>query len=447
MAGWLKRLFGGKGAPAAGSADAAPPPVARSATAVVRHRDPSAASPSTAPGFGALRPLVTAAGAIAGFEFRLATPMRAGDDPVARAAHAIALLSTMRSTIEGGRIALASLPMAVLERPAVMAKAVRGMMIAIEDGGDGEAMTQAECGAVIGRLRAQGVIIGLPASRADIGIPFDFLTLNAALGGVDALLELAQSCRLARPWARLVATGFENIDDLEQALKVGISLVSGRFDTMRSTSKKRPLQPGAQRICQLLNDLGSDQDTARIVQDIRADVPVTYRLLRYVNSPALGLSHTIDSIVQAVVLLGRNELYRWLSVMLLSSAHGRTASQALQEISLARARLLEILAREQGRDPPEALFTVGLLSVLDVMLQMPLAEALQPLRLGEAARQALLEGQGEWHDYLALAIDLERHDLDAAAGRAARFGGLPHVLECAEEAWRWAHTVQGAAQG
>ncbi len=446
MLGWVKRLFGGRDRAASGSAHAAPTKTASAASAVTRHRGAPAAEPPTAPGFGALRPLVTADGGIAGFEFRLAAPMHADGDPVARAAHAIALLSTMRSTVESGRIALASLPMATLERPAVVASAARGTMIAIEEMGEGAAMTPAECGAVVDRLRAQGVAVGLPAARAGSGVRFDFLTLNAALGGVEALLELAQSCRLARPGVKLVATGFESIDDLEQALRVGVSLVSGRFDAMRSTSRPRPLQPGVQRICQLLNDLGADQDTARIAQDIRADVPVTYRLLRYVNSPALGLSHSIDSIPQAVMLLGRNELYRWLSVTLLSSAHGRPASQALQEISLARARLLEILAREHGRDPPEALFTVGLLSVMDVMLQMPLAEALQPLRLGEAARSALLEGRGEWHDYLALAIDLERHDLDAAAGLAARFGGLPHVLECAEEAWRWAHAVQGAAQ-
>jgi len=111
--------------------------------------------------------------------------------------------------------------------------------------------------------------------------------------------------------------------------------------------------------------------------------------------------------------------------------------------SHARARLLETLARERGVAQPDALFTVGLLSLLDVMLQTPLAEALAPLNLGDAAHQALVEQRGEWHDYLALAIDLERHDLDAAATRAGPFGGLDHVLGCSEQAWRWAAAVQG----
>ena len=169
--------------------------------------------------------------------------------------------------------------------------------------------------------------------------------LPAASVGLELLLARVRQCQAAHPGVMLEATGFASIDDLEEALQAGVALVAGRVDATRATREKRPLQTAMQRICLLLNRVVTDQDAALIAQDISADVPLSYRMLRYVNSPAVGLSRAVESIEQAVMVLGRNELYRWLSVLLLSSADGRKASRALQEIALARARLLETLAR------------------------------------------------------------------------------------------------------
>lgn len=451
MRGWLKRLIGGASVPLAAVAKLSPPPM----PAAAAPRDMPADALAAQPAFGARRPLVAAGGEVAGFEFELALAgqdrWRSTADPVAQAAHAIALLSSMRSTVESGRVALAGLPAALLARPAVAAQAARGTMLVITDSAElADAPTagapvalRAQGGVRVDELRAQGVRVGVPLADAGRHTAFDFILLPAASVGPEALLAMVRQCRAAHPGVMLVATGFASIDDLEQALQAGVALVAGRVDAMRATGEKRPLHTAMQRICQLLNRVVTDQDAALIAQDISADVPLSYRMLRYVNSPAVGLSRAVESIEQAVMVLGRNELYRWLSVLLLSSANGRRASRALQEISLARARLLETLARERGVAQPDALFTVGLLSLLDVMLQMPLAEALAPLNLGDAARQALLEQRGEWHDYLALAIELERHDLHAAASRAGPFGGLDHVLGCSEQAWRWAAAIQG----
>ena len=452
MRSWLKRLIGRT--PAAAPAAAAAKPSVPSASTTATPREMPAEAMAGQPGFGARRPLVAVGGEVAGFEFELALAShdrwRSTADPVAQAAHAIALLSSMRSTVEAGRIALAALPAAVLARPAVAAHAARGTMLVITNSAEsagastaGVPAAQHAQGVRIDELRAQGVQVGMPLADAGRHQGFDFILLPATSVNPEALLATVRQCQASHPGVMLVATGFDSIDDLELALQTGVALVSGRVDAMRATGEKRPLQTAMQRICQLLNRVVTDQDAALIAQGISADVPLSYRMLRYVNSPAVGLGRKVESIEQAVMVLGRNELYRWLSVLLLSSADGRKASRALQEISLARARLLETLARERGAAQPDALFTVGLLSLLDVMLQMPLAEALAPLNLGDAARQALLEQRGEWCDYLALAIDLERHDLDAAALRAGPFGGLDHVLGCSEQAWRWAAAIQG----
>ena len=85
---------------------------------------------------------------------------------------------------------------------------------------------------------------------------------------------------------------------------------------------------------------------------------------------------------------------------------------------------------------------MGLLSLLDVMLQVPLTQALGPLRLTDPARQALIERGGPWRDILALAEALERHDLTSAGELADAFGGLDRVLTLSDEAWGWAASVQ-----
>jgi EAL and modified HD-GYP domain-containing signal transduction protein len=106
-------------------------------------------------------------------------------------------------------------------------------------------------------------------------------------------------------------------------------------------------------------------------------------------------------------------------------------------VALARARLLELLAPAVG-GPPSALFTTGMLSLLDTMLGVPLAVALEPLHLAAPAREALLEQAGPWYPLLALARALERNDLPRAHALAASLGGIATVTSAADEAWRWA---------
>ena len=77
------------------------------------------------------------------------------------------------------------------------------------------------------------------------------------------------------------------------------------------------------------------------------DVALSYRLLRYANSPAIGLARAVESVEQAVMVLGRAELRRWLGVMLLNHARPQLVSAALQEHALATARFFELLARQR----------------------------------------------------------------------------------------------------
>ena len=420
MFGWLLRLVG----PAA-PVVAPPPPV------VDKTPEPAV---DVSAGFGQRRPLVDRSGHVAGFELRLpaATERRLAVrvDEVSAAAQYTALLAAAHGVTAAGRQALVSVPAPLLARPAVAAQAGAGLWLLPVGGHPDAAVTQG--------LRASGARIGVADGPPDRAPAADFALLQASAGGLDTLLLSAQRWQQARPRLPLVALGLESIDDVERALAGGIALAGGRFAPAGGARPAKPLQAAAHRICELLNHLALDRDTVVVADAVRADVVLCYRLLRWANSPAIGLTRGVESVEQAVALLGRKELTRWLSVMLLSAAGGRQASAALQEHALARGRLLESLVRKNRTAPPEALFTVGLLSQLDLMLQMPLAAALAPLRLSEAASQALLEGRGPWADLLALALALEGDDEVLLAALAAPYGGTDAVLAEAERAWAWA---------
>ncbi|MDZ7652568.1 MAG: HDOD domain-containing protein [Burkholderiaceae bacterium] len=135
------------------------------------------------------------------------------------------------------------------------------------------------------------------------------------------------------------------------------------------------------------------------------------QLLRHVSSARYNRSWPVDSVEAAVMRVGRDELYRWLSLVLVRSAGGRPTSRALQDVAVARARLLELLASVRHERHPSGFFTLGLASMLPALLNTSAAAALSPLDVGSEARAALLDGAGPWCDDLQLAAAIERRDL------------------------------------
>jgi EAL and modified HD-GYP domain-containing signal transduction protein len=242
----------------------------------------------------------------------------------------------------------------------------------------------------------------------------------------------------------MVGLELQNLSDLELILRSGYSLAGGRLGRDGQARNPRPLGPAAHRICELINHLAMDKETALISQAVQGDAMLSYRLLRYANSPAIGLAQPVQAIDAAVTILGRAELGRWLSVMLMASASGRQAAGAIQSQALANGRMFELLARDRGEAAPQVLFTLGLLSQLPLLLELPMQAALEPLRLSESLRQALLQRSGPWAMYLDLAAELEGDDEVAAERSAAPFGGLAVVMQRAETAWDWARGVSGS---
>ena len=170
-------------------------------------------------------------------------------------------------------------------------------------------------------------------------------------------------------------------------------------------------------------------------------------MLKRLNSARFAHIQAAASIDQAVLLLGRNELYRWLSLMMVQFAGRRKASSALQEMTLWRSRFLELLALQAKEAAPGQLFTLGLASMLGTILHISQKNVVSTLNLPPLAAQALLEYSGPWYDYLLLARQLEQHQLDETSALVARFGGATRVTELEDDAWAWAWAAEHSNAG
>lgn len=161
---------------------------------------------------------------------------------------------------------------------------------------------------------------------------------------------------------------------------------------------------------QLVQLVSADADTAEIEALLRREPLLSYELLRLVNSLGVGGGRRIAGFAQAILILGRQQLRRWLNLMLFAARGDDTRAQMLLARVAVRARLMEALAKAGGlgKQAQEQAFMVGMFSLLGVLFGKPLAQLLPPLMLGDAMLAALLDGTGELGELLALVVAAER---------------------------------------
>ena len=187
---------------------------------------------------------------------------------------------------------------------------------------------------------------------------------------------------------------------------IGFTLFQGYFYCQPETVVKRDLSAGESSALQLLNLVRNEKTaTGQVEQAIKRDPAMTFKLLRIVNSAAMGFTG-IESIPHALRLLGRTQLERWLTLLVMASfSSGGARQRELFKLSLTRARLLELMSDKDDRDQR---FLVGMFSMLHVLLQSPMKNVIATLQLSESVSQALLERAGP---HGALLAGLEAYEV------------------------------------
>jgi hypothetical protein len=166
---------------------------------------------------------------------------------------------------------------------------------------------------------------------------------------------------------------------------------------------------------QLVQLVAADADNREIEDVFRHDPALSYQLLRLVNSLTIGAGRRITSFSQAIVMLGRKQLRRWLNLLIFASREEDTRSTMLLANVAMRARAMELLTRAAGLDVTlqEQAFMAGMFSLLGVLFGAPLEQILQPLQISDAMRSALLTRTGELGNLLGMLELCERGEFDA----------------------------------
>jgi EAL and modified HD-GYP domain-containing signal transduction protein len=236
--------------------------------------------------------------------------------------------------------------------------------------------------------------------------PGDILMLNLAREGGAAIAERLRPSENRE--AKVLVSGVDTHEDFEWSRDRGFDFFEGYFFcTPKKTGKAVPVTKLA--AVRLLAALQKPEIHLYELEDIiRYDVSLSYKLLSFVNSAYVGLSREVSSIKHAVNLVGIDQIRRWASLLLFASLEHKPRELVIT--AAVRARMCERLADSHNDYRQSAFFTVGLLSVIDALLDRPMAEALQGLSLSDEVSDALVLRSGPLGTTLRAVIAYEQGD-------------------------------------
>jgi c-di-GMP phosphodiesterase len=225
---------------------------------------------------------------------------------------------------------------------------------------------------------------------------------------------------------QIIARDVKTYDDFKVCFHGGFHFFQGPFISSRKSWKNPKSDVDRLHVFRLLRQLRSGADHAAIAADLRNEPVLTFRLLRYVNSAALGLQRRIGAIDQALYFIGADKMYRWLSLLLYDIKDRGFAERAMIEQVLVRARTMEALSKAPAN--PDLAFLTGLLSMLDQFVGRPIEEVMPQINVPEDVKAALLTQSGPYAPLLDLARVCEQGDPTRISAAAARCGVDQGVL-------------------
>jgi EAL and modified HD-GYP domain-containing signal transduction protein len=194
-------------------------------------------------------------------------------------------------------------------------------------------------------------------------------------------------------------------------MRMGYSLFQGYFFCRPEMMQHRALPSSKLAYLQLLQAATAPEfDIQELASKIKHEATLTFRLLRYLNSAAFGLRSEVRSVSHALSLLGERELRKWIAVVSVGVlADGKP--DELMTVPLVRGRFCELMAPLAGMaEHSSDLFLMGLLSVMDAILDQPLDSVLADLPVRSEIKEALLARTGLCWELLEIAIAHERAD-------------------------------------
>ena len=262
----------------------------------------------------------------------------------------------------------------------------------------------------------------------------EYVKLDVLALGID---KVASEVARLRPYGvTLLAEKVETHEELALCMAAGCELFQGYFFCRPELLSTHSVDANRLSLLQLLAALQEPDIGLHALERIVAlDLALGYRLLRYINSAFFGLRSEVRSIGQALALLGVEKLRQWAALSVFASVDRKPVELTIT--ALVRARFCELVSPHQPCCSAAELFTLGLFSVVDALLDMPMADVVERVPFPEDTRRALVDHDGPQGRLIECMIALERGDLERAESL------VPQAGDVYVEALEWA---DGAAE-
>jgi len=211
---------------------------------------------------------------------------------------------------------------------------------------------------------------------------------------------------------RLLAEKIETEEEFQQALDFGYVLFQGYFFCKPAVLRQKRLTSNALSKMRLLREINRQNvDFSAITGVISSDTNLVHKLLTYINSAGVGLNNHVSNLKQATVLLGASGVRRWVTLVSLQT-FSEDKPPELFTLSLLRAKFCELLAGKLKRPglTSDTAFLLGMFSLLDVLLSLPMDDVLKEVSLSDELSEALRGKDNDLRRLLDLVVAYEKGD-------------------------------------
>ncbi|MDM5299321.1 HDOD domain-containing protein [Bacillus pumilus] len=241
---------------------------------------------------------------------------------------------------------------------------------------------------------------------------------------------------------RFLAEKVETRKEYEEALEAGFHLFQGYFFSEPRVISGRALSTSFHAYHQLLNELSKEQPNIQTVTHfIESDLSLSYQLLKMLNSGGMKRLYQIKSIRQAIILLGFNEIRRWIFILSFKelNVQANSSQKEIIKMSFIRAKTCELIARRTNREHPASYMLTGMFSLIDTLVRADIRELVKELLLSDEVGEALLGYKNDYSLVLQVARRIERNEWDGEM----LDGDFPkqEVYNCYVEAIEWCHKM------
>jgi len=298
--------------------------------------------------------------------------------------------------------------------------------------------------AALHRLKQAGYMIALDDFTIDD--PRTPLTDFADILKVDLRQNtLEQAAAIAKrygPWCcRMLAEKFESREEFVAAKAAGFVYFQGYFFRRPEVLQNKEIPANQLNYVRLLQAVSQPELQLRELENlIKTEASVCYRLLRYLNSAAFGIQNEVHSIRHALTLLGEREVRRWIRLVVTLTAGEKRSSELLVS-AMTRARFCELLSLRVPHGESD-LFLMGLLSMIDAILEIPMTRILETVPVDHETKAVLLGGPSALRPLYQLMLARESGDWEATAEFARQLGlSDSEVAEAYWQAMQWVSQI------